>query len=82
MRNLQPGALPRQQTTGRCACGVRASSVDAWANGAFIHDLLDKLSAAEALTRSQREESLRLLTRYMDNRPPSPILPIEVKKAV
>lgn len=51
--------------------------MDAWANGAFIHDLLDELSAAEALTRSQREESLRVLTRYMDNRPPSPILSID-----
>nr|WP_315415721.1 sulfonate ABC transporter substrate-binding protein [uncultured Pseudomonas sp.] len=58
------------------------------ANGGFIHDLLDELSSAEALTRSQREDSLRVLTqfmglpreviaRYMDNRPPSPILPID-----
>ncbi|WLD65416.1 sulfonate ABC transporter substrate-binding protein [Pseudomonas sp. OVF7] len=57
-------------------------------NGAFIHDLLDELTAAEALTRSQREDSLKVLTdfmglpadvvaRYMDNRPPSPILPID-----
>lgn len=57
-------------------------------NGAFVHDLLGELSAAEALTRSQREDSLKLLTgfmglpseviaRYMDNRPPSPILPID-----
>lgn len=60
----------------------------AQANGDFIHDVLDELSAAEALTRSQRENSLNLLTssiglpteviaRYMDNRPPSPILPID-----
>ena len=60
----------------------------AQANGAFIHDLLDELTKAEALTRSQREDSLRVLTRfmglpseviarYMDNRPPSPILPID-----
>jgi sulfonate transport system substrate-binding protein len=59
-------------------------------NGAFIHDLLDELTAAEALTRSQREDSLNVLTefmglpaevvaRYMDNRPPSPILPIDDK---
>lgn len=57
-------------------------------NAAFVHDLLDELSAAEALTRSQREDSLKVLTRfmglpteviarYMDNRPPSPILPID-----
>lgn len=57
-------------------------------NGAFIHDLLDELTTAEALTRSQREDSLNVLTdfmglpaevvaRYMDNRPPSPILPID-----
>jgi len=42
------------------------------------------------LTRSQREDSLKVLTRfmglpadviarYMDNRPPSPILPIDEK---
>jgi len=60
----------------------------AQANGAFIHALLGELSAAEALTRSQREDSLKVLTafmglpaeviaRYMDNRPPSPILPID-----
>lgn len=58
------------------------------ANGGFIHDLLEELSSAEAFTRSQREDSLRVLTqfmglpreviaRYMDNRPPSPILPID-----
>lgn len=58
------------------------------ANGAFIEDLLAQLSAAESLTRSQRDASLALLTRsmglprdvitrYMDNRPPSPILPID-----
>lgn len=60
------------------------------ANGAFVHDLLGELTAAEALTRSQREDSLKVLTRfmglpadviarYMDNRPPSPILPIDEK---
>ena len=60
----------------------------AQANGAFIHALLGELSAAEALTRSQREDSLKVLTafmglpaeviaRYMDNRPSSPILPID-----
>jgi len=56
-------------------------------NGPFIKDLLEQLSAAEALTRSQRQLSLDILTRsmglpapvierYMDNRPASPILPI------
>lgn len=54
----------------------------AQANRAFIHDLLDELSAAEALTRSQHEDSLKMLTRFMDNRPPSTALPIEVKKAM
>ncbi len=60
----------------------------AQANGGFIHDLLGELTNAEALTRSQREDSLKVLTafmglpgdviaRYMDNRPPSPILPID-----
>lgn len=57
-------------------------------NGGFIGDLLGELTRAEALTRSQREESLEVLAgfmglpagvtaRYMDNRPPSPILPID-----
>jgi sulfonate transport system substrate-binding protein len=60
----------------------------AQAHGGFIHALLDELSAAEALTRSQREDSLQVLTRsmglpagviarYVDNRPPSPVLPID-----
>ncbi|HCT05521.1 MAG TPA: aliphatic sulfonate ABC transporter substrate-binding protein, partial [Pseudomonas sp.] len=62
----------------------------AQANGAFVQDLLSELTAAEALTRSSREDSLSVLTRfmglpaevvarYMDNRPPSPILPIDEK---
>lgn len=56
-------------------------------NAAFVQDLLAELTAAEALTRSQREQSLQILTRsmglpeavvarYVDNRPPSPVLPI------
>ena len=60
----------------------------AQANGAFVHALLDELTAAEALTRSQREDSLAVVKKYMglpdaviasylDNRPPSPILPID-----
>ncbi|MFK3795544.1 MULTISPECIES: aliphatic sulfonate ABC transporter substrate-binding protein [unclassified Pseudomonas] len=53
----------------------------------FIPALLAELSAAEALTRSQRQSSLDVLTRsmglpseviarYMDSRPASPIQPI------
>jgi len=60
----------------------------AQANGAFVHALLNELTAAEGLTRSQREESLSVVKKYMglpdgviasylDNRPPSPILPID-----
>lgn len=56
-------------------------------NAAFVQGLLAELTAAEALTRSQREQSLQILTRsmglpeavvarYVDNRPPSPVLPI------
>ena len=56
-------------------------------HGAFINALLEQLTNAEALTRSQRQLSLEVLTRsmglpqaviarYMDNRPASPILPI------
>lgn len=57
-------------------------------NSDFVHALLGELTAAEALTRSQRDESIQVLTRsmglpqaiiarYVDNRPPSPILPID-----
>ncbi|WP_095056179.1 sulfonate ABC transporter substrate-binding protein [Pseudomonas sp. Irchel s3f7] len=60
----------------------------AQANGSFVHALLDELTAAEELTRSQREESLKVVKKYMglpdsviasylDNRPPSPILRID-----
>ncbi len=56
-------------------------------HGAFINALLEQLTNAEALTRSQRQLSLDVLTRsmglpqaviarYMDNRPASPILSI------
>ncbi|WP_407316791.1 aliphatic sulfonate ABC transporter substrate-binding protein [Pseudomonas sp. nanlin1] len=54
---------------------------------AFIEALLQTLSSAEALTRSQRSESVKILTRsmglpenvvvrYIDNRPASPISPV------
>ncbi|RMR08170.1 Alkanesulfonate transporter substrate-binding subunit [Pseudomonas savastanoi pv. glycinea] len=54
----------------------------------FVHAVLDELTAAEALTRSQRQQSIDILTssmglpeqvitRYLDNRPPSPILPVD-----
>ena len=60
----------------------------AQANGAFVHAVLDQLTGAEALTRSQREESLKVVKKYMnlpdaviasylDNRPPSPVVPID-----
>ena len=50
--------------------------------------MLDQLTDAEALTRSQREESLKVVKKYMnlpdaviasylDNRPPSPVVPID-----
>jgi sulfonate transport system substrate-binding protein len=56
----------------------------------FVHATLEELTAAEALTRSQRQQSIAILTgsmglpepvitRYLDNRPPSPILPIDEK---
>lgn len=59
----------------------------ATAHGAFINALLEQLTDAEALTRSERQMSLDVLTRsmglpqpviarYMDNRPASPILPV------
>lgn len=55
-----------------------------------MHSVLDELTAAEGLTRSQQEESVQVLTKYMglpeaviahyvDNRPPSPVLPIDEK---
>lgn len=57
------------------------------ANIGFIQNVLDELSVAEALTRSQREASIDLLSRsmglpasviarYIDHRPESPSLPI------
>lgn len=57
------------------------------ASPAFITALLGSLTDAEALTRTQREESLNILTRsmgldrdvvahYIDNRPPSPVGPV------
>lgn len=60
----------------------------AQSHGDFLRALLAELTAAEALTRSQREASLQVLTqsmglpeavvaRYVDNRPPSPVLPID-----
>lgn len=57
-------------------------------NGEFVRAVLRELTAAEALTRSDRAGSLKVLTasmglpqgiieRYMDNRPASPILPVD-----
>ncbi|WP_122585863.1 sulfonate ABC transporter substrate-binding protein [Pseudomonas syringae] len=56
-------------------------------NGAFVQSVLDELTAADALTRSQRAESIQILarsmglseaviTQYLDHRPASPSLPI------
>jgi len=56
-------------------------------NGEFIHSLLAELTSAEQLTHSDREASLKVLSAsmglpeavvasYVDNRPPSPVLPI------
>ncbi|MCD5995909.1 sulfonate ABC transporter substrate-binding protein [Pseudomonas sp. CDFA 602] len=56
-------------------------------NGLFIQQVLDELTAADALTRSQRTESIQILarsmglseaviTQYLDHRPASPSLPI------
>lgn len=57
---------------------------------AFVNEVLEQLTAAEATTRSQRQQSIDILTRsmglpetviarYLDNRPPSPILPIDAR---
>ena len=61
---------------------------------AFVQQVLDELTAADDLTRSQREQSIEILTRsmglpaeviglYIDHRPVSPSLPItpEIIKA-
>lgn len=56
-------------------------------NGVFVQNVLDELTAADALTRSQRAESIQILarsmglseaviTQYLDHRPASPSLPI------
>lgn len=60
----------------------------AQANGEFIHNLLDQLSSAEALTRTEHAQSIATLAqsmglpepvveRYVDNRPPSPVRPVD-----
>ena len=57
---------------------------------AFVNAVLEQLTAAEATTRSQRQQSIDILTRsmglpeavitrYLDNRPPSPILPVDAR---
>lgn len=57
------------------------------AHGAFIQSVLDIFSQADALTQSQRAESIRLLAQsmglpekvissYLDHRPPTQILPV------
>ncbi|MDH4608568.1 aliphatic sulfonate ABC transporter substrate-binding protein [Pseudomonas sp. BN102] len=69
---------------GPFVLGARAY-VDA--NPAFIRQLLDELSAAEALTRSHRDESIAILARFtglapavvartFEHRPASPIGPV------
>lgn len=65
-----------------------ARRVYAQANADFLRSVLDQLTGAEDLTRTQRNESLKVLTHsmglpqavlehYLDNRPPSPVLPID-----
>lgn len=56
-------------------------------NAAFVQQVLDELTVADGLTRSQRNESIQILarsmglseaviTQYLDHRPESPSLPI------
>lgn len=56
-------------------------------NGAFVQSVLDQLTTADGLTRTQRAESIQILarsmglseaviTQYLDHRPTSPSLPI------
>jgi sulfonate transport system substrate-binding protein len=56
-------------------------------NGAFIQGVLDTFTQADALTQSQRQESITLLAKtmglpepviasYLDHRPPTTITPV------
>lgn len=62
------------------------------ANGDFIHQVLDTFSEADALTRSQRDESTELLANamglpkaviasYLNHRPPTAITPVSATTA-
>lgn len=62
------------------------------ANGPFIEQVLQTFSAADALTRSQRDQSIDLLSRamglpepvvasYLDHRPPTAIAPVSDQTA-
>ncbi len=61
-------------------------------NGAFIQGVLTTFSEADALTRSQREQSIALLAKtmglpapviasYLDHRPPTTIKPLSAEVA-
>lgn len=61
-------------------------------NGAFIQGVLATFSEADALTRSQREQSIALLAKtmglptpviasYLDHRPPTTIKPVNAEVA-
>lgn len=62
-------------------------------NGAFIQGVLDTFTQADALTRSQRQQSITLLAKsmglpepviasYLDHRPPTTITPVDAHVAV
>lgn len=61
-------------------------------NGAFIQQVLDTFSQADALTQSQRQQSITLLAKtmglpepviatYLDHRPPTTIAPVDAHVA-
>ncbi|MCE0488592.1 sulfonate ABC transporter substrate-binding protein [Pantoea sp. Mb-10] len=62
------------------------------ANGAFVQQVLDTFTEADALTRSQRDQSIDLLAQamglpktvlasYLDHRPPTTITPVSAQTA-
>lgn len=71
---------------------LSGSSPYAEKNGAFIQGVLATFSEADALTRSQREQSIALLAKtmglpapviasYLDHRPPTTIKPVNAEVA-
>lgn len=87
MRVLKDGTTLKQ--TGSFYLAARPYAEK---NGAFIQQVLDTFSQADALTQSQRQQSITLLAKtmglpepviatYLDHRPPTTIAPVDAHVA-